>query len=251
VIIADSSNFFVFFQKKFHCCYSFTLQSLQNNRPISVGIGFINTDNSLEIVSRFWYNISKLEVNILLGFFLMELPQINVAVKELTFSLFQRPLHPELFQIYADRHLNTEKYEAIIWVTGCTHVVSVFAGDACLTEVISTPGQMLPSRGLIERFQFSGPRTHKCTLRQGISYMTDFQVEKMSPSLYRQSHTDLELFARNRGVFVKFPKLEIGSLQPFCYIDFEARCSELHIHTFAAYPDQVTMIKTQSLFDFK
>jgi hypothetical protein len=24
----------------------------------------------------------------------------------------------------------------------------------------------------------------------------------------------------------------------------------LHIHSFAAYPEQVTMIKTQSLFDF-
>ncbi len=80
--------------------------------------------------------------------------------------------------------------------------------------------------------------------------MTDFQVEKMSPNLYRQSHTDLERFARNRGVFVKFPELEIGKLQPFCYVDFEARQAELHIHTFAAYPDQVTMIKTQSLFDF-
>jgi ABC-type multidrug transport system fused ATPase/permease subunit len=34
-------------------------------------------------------------------------------------------------------------------------------------------------------------------------------------------------------------------------IDFEARRSELHIHTFAAYPDQVTMVKTQSLFDFQ
>jgi len=111
----------------------------------------------------------------------MELPQINVAVEELMFSLFQRPLHPELFQIYANRHLNTEKYESIIWVTGCTHVVSVFSGDICLTECVSAPGQMLPSRGLLERFQFRGPRTHKCTLSRGVSYMTDFQVEKMSP----------------------------------------------------------------------
>ena len=81
--------------------------------------------------------------------------------------------------------------------------------------------------------------------------MTDFQVEKMSANLYRQSRTDLERFARNRGVFVKFAKLEVGSLQPFCYIDFEARRTELHIHTFAAYPDQLTMIKTQSLFEFQ
>ena len=181
----------------------------------------------------------------------MEIPQINVAIEELAFSLFQRPLHPELFQIYAKRQLKTGKYEALIWVTGCTHVVSVFAGDMCLSEVISAPGQMLPQHGLIERFQFRGPRSHKCTVSKRLSYMTDFQVEKMSRNLYRQSHIDLERFARNRGVFVKFPKLEIGGLPPFCYIDFEARRSELHIHTFAAYPDQVTMVKTQSLFDFR
>ena len=180
----------------------------------------------------------------------MEWPQINVAVEELTFSLFQRPLHPELFQIYARRQVKGAAYEADIWVTGCTHVVSVFAGGAFLSEVISSPGQMLPQVGLLERFQFRGPRSHKCTLSRNISYMTDFQIEKMSPNLYRQSHLDLEKFARNRGVFVKFPRLEIGGLQPFCYIDFEARHNELHVHSFAAYPDQITMIKTQSLFDF-
>ena len=180
----------------------------------------------------------------------MEAPQIKVAVEELTFSLFQRPLHPELFQIYAKRELKTDKYEALIWVTGCTHVISVFADNICLSEVISTPGQMLPQRGLIERFQFRGPRSHKCTLSRGLSYMTDFQIEKMSPNLYRQSHTDLERFARNRGVFVKFPDQAVGGLEPFSYIDFEARKGELHIHTFHAYPDQITIIKTQSLFDF-
>ena len=198
------------------------------------------------------YNNSIIEVDSLnWDYSFMETPPINVAIDEPTFSLFQRPLHPELFQIYSQRQLKTEKYEAIIWVTGCTHVVSVFVGDSCLTEVVSAPGQMLPHRGLIERFQFRGPRSHKCTLSKGVSYMTDFQIEKMSPNLYRQSHSDLERFARNRGVFVKFPEQEIGRLQPFCYVDFEARRTELHIHTFAAYPDQVTMVKTQSLFDFQ
>lgn len=198
--------------------------------------------NNVEI-SNIWFLFVDSET--------MESPQTNVVVEELVFSLFQRPLHPELFQIYARRQLKTEKYEALIWITGCTYVVSVFAGEVCLTEVVSTPGQLLPHQGLIERFQFRGPRSHKCTLSRGVNYMTDFQVEKMSPNLYRQSHIDLERFAHNRGIFVKFPKLEIGGLQPFCYVDFEARQSELHIHTFAAYPDQVTMIKTQSLFDFQ
>ena len=180
----------------------------------------------------------------------MDANRTNLAVGELTFSLYQRPLHPELFSIYSRRHLKTERYEMMVWATGCSHVASVFCGDVCLTELISGASQLLPKRGLIERFQFHGQRTHKCTLSRGLSYMTDFQVEKMSANLYRQSHQDLQRFARNRGVFVTFPDLAAGGLEPFSYLDFEARKDELHIHAFHAFPDQVTIIKTQSLFDF-
>jgi hypothetical protein len=180
----------------------------------------------------------------------MDSPRINVAVNELVLSLYQRALHPELFTIFASRQVKTEKYEAVLWVTNCSHVISVFTPEMCLTELINAPEQMLPQRGLIERFQFRGQRNHKCTLSKGLSYMTDFQIEKMSPNLYRQSNTDLERFARNRGVFVNFPDQAIGGLEPFSYVDFEARKEELHIHTFHAFPDQITIIKTQSLFDF-
>jgi hypothetical protein len=179
----------------------------------------------------------------------MESPKTNVAVSELTFSLFQRPLHPELFTIFGRRHLKTENYEMMLWATGCSHVVSVFVGDMCLTELISPNSMLLPKRGLIERFQFRGQRTHKCSLSRGLNYMTDFQIEKMSANLYRQSHTDLQRFARNRGMFIAFPEYAAGGLEPFSYIDFEARRHELHIHAFHAFPDQVTIIKTQSLFD--
>lgn len=179
----------------------------------------------------------------------MDAPRTNITIHELAFSLFQRPLHPELFHIFARRHLKTERYEMTLWATGCSHVVSVFAGDVCLTELITAPGQMLPKRGLIERFNFRGQKTHKCTLSRGLSYMTDFQVEKMSSNLYRQSHLDLQRFARNRGLFVTFPQITADGLEPFSYIDFEARRDELHIHAFHAYPDQVAIIKTQSLFD--
>jgi hypothetical protein len=179
----------------------------------------------------------------------MDTPRAKVAVSELVFSLYQRPLHPELFSISEKRHIRTEKYEVIIWVTDCSHVVSVFANQTCLSELISTPNQPLPKRCLIERFQFRGQRSHKCTLSHGLSYITDFQVEKMSANLYRQSHYDLERFARNRGVFVNFSPSPVGGLEPFSYIDFEARRSDLHVHAFHAYPDQLTIIKTQSLFD--
>lgn len=180
----------------------------------------------------------------------MDLPRTNLTVSELQFSLFQRPLHPELFNIYANRQLKTDRYEAVIWVTGCSHVISVFTKGGCLTELISAADQLMPKRGLVERFRFPRERSYKCTVSSGLSYMTDFQIEKMSRNLYRQSHTDLERFARNRGMFINFPRLAVNGLVPFSYVDFEARRNELHIHTFHAYPDQITIIKTQSLFGF-
>lgn len=180
----------------------------------------------------------------------MDNPKTDVLIRDLSFSLYQRPLHPELFNIYARRDIKTENYEASIWATGCAHVVSVSTKGYNLTELISLPDQPLPKRGLLERFQFRGQKKHKCTLSRNLSYMTDFQVEKMSENLYRQSHADLERFARNRGMFVRFPNLYKGTLEPFSYIDFEARKNELHLHTFHAYPEQVTIIKTQSLIGF-
>jgi hypothetical protein len=181
----------------------------------------------------------------------MDAPKTNVKVGELSFALFQRPLHPELFSIYSRRHLKTEKYETMIWATGGAHVVSVFSKKMCMTEVISPPGQMLPVAGLLEKFAFKGQKNHKCTLGRGFNYMTDFQVERMTPSLYKQSHADLSRFSKNRGVFVTFPKLAAHGLEPFTYLDFEARRDELQIHAFHAYPEQVTIVKTQSLFNFR
>ena len=180
----------------------------------------------------------------------MDNPKTDVLIRDLSFSLYQRPLHPELFNIYARRDIKTENYEATIWATGCAHVVSVHTKGYSLTELISMPGQPLPKRGLVERFQFRGQKKHKCTLSRNLSYMTDFQVEKMSPNLYHQSCIDLQRFARNRGMFVKSPDSAEEGLEPFSYIDFEARKDELHVHTFHAFPEQITIIKTQSLFDF-
>lgn len=230
-----------------------TLVKLWDNRPIRGCIGLISTDIGLAFYAVCCYTGVIVKANLLSLLWvqlLMDNPNTNVIVSELTFSLYQRPLHPELFNIYDKRQLKTEKYEALIWATGGAHVVGVFVNDLCLTELISSPSQLLPRRGLVERFKFKGQRNHKCTLARGLNYMTDFQVEKMSANLYRQSHTDLEKFARNRGIFVKFPEKAVAGLQPFTYIDFEVRRDELHIHAFHAYPDQVTIIKTQSLFDF-
>ena len=181
----------------------------------------------------------------------MNSPHTEQSLRELTFNLYQRPLHPELFQIYRRAQFFQGDYEVNIWITGCSHVVSVFSGSNCMTELICPPNQMLPTRGLIDRFLFRGEKKCQCQWADGFRYMMNFQVETMSENLYRQTHKDLVKITKKRGIYVPFPKWANGLLIPFSYIDYEARWEELHLNTFHAFPEQHTLIKTQSLFSME
>ncbi len=179
----------------------------------------------------------------------MEPSRIDQSLSELNFYLFQRPLHPELFNIYSSRQFTQGDYEVQIWIIGCSHVVSVFAGSHCLTELICPPDQMLPQRGLLEQFAFRGEKSHKCSWSKGYGYMMNFEVETMSTNLYKQTHNDLTNAARKRGIFTAFPQWARCELVPFSYLDYDAGQYELRLHTFHAFPEQQTILKTQSLFD--
>jgi len=181
----------------------------------------------------------------------MDFSPIDISIRELTFYLFRRPLHPELFTLYSSRQFVQGEYEVHIWITGCSHLVSVFSGKHCMTELICPPAQMLPTRGLVEQFPFRGEKTHRCEWSNGLRYMTSFQVEVMSQNLYEHTHQDLCNMKKRQGIFVSYPQWDRGDLITFSYVDYEAQKTEFRIHTYHAFPEQQTILKTQSLFDLR
>lgn len=171
-------------------------------------------------------------------------------VSSLRYYLYDRPLHPELFDIYHDHQIRKKSYEAQIWVTGCTHVVSFFLQDSSLVEVTADLQLELPQRGRLRELIFRGERSHECKRIDGINYMVSFQVEQMSPMVYNRTHHELARQGTKQGLFVPFPMWMTHSpLTPFTYIDYEARSNHLHVFTFHAFPEDLTIVKTQSLFE--
>jgi len=171
------------------------------------------------------------------------------SVSSLRFYLYDRSLHPELFEIYHDHHIIKDGYEAQVWVTGCTHVIGFFRGDFSLVEVTADAENILPQRGRLLELPFRGERDHERKRADGIGYMMSFQVELMSPAVYSKTHHDLARLGAQRGLFVPFPMWMSRSLTPFTYIDYEAKPNGLHVFAFHAFPDELTMVKTQSLFE--
>ena len=171
-------------------------------------------------------------------------------VSSLWFYLYDRALHPELFEIYHDHHIVKGGYEAQIWVTGCTHVVGFFRDDSALVEVTAHDSTMLPDRGRLVEMPLRGERSHERTRSEGINYMMNLEVETMSPTVYSKTHHELARQGAQRGLFVPFPMwMTRAPLTPFSFMDYRAKPSELHLFTFHAFPEDLTIVKTQSIFE--
>jgi hypothetical protein len=165
------------------------------------------------------------------------------------FCLIQRPIHPELFHIHRVKRLQQTRYNAEIWVLGLAHVVTVQYGDKVLTEVVTEDTEYLPKTGLLASFRFRGERDHTQPLDDGVKYLLSTQVERLTSQLFPATHRDYIHFAQNRGVFVSFDEWTHEGLAPFSFVDFDARDNELHIHAYHAFPEDQTLLKTQSIFE--
>ena len=71
---------------------------------------------------------------------------IRPKVAELTFQLYGRPLHPELFQIYRSRRVDRGRYQAKIDITSGGHVITWRCGNRTLTEVAAAAQNPEPAR---------------------------------------------------------------------------------------------------------
>ncbi len=179
----------------------------------------------------------------------VELGQTQQCVDELHFSLYQRALHPELFHIYLAKRVEHRLYNAELWVVGLAHVVTVQFRDGNLTEVVAEPSDLLPRAGLATTFRFRGERDYSQNFPGGLQYILSTQVERMTPNLFPATHRDLMADGERRGLFQSFEDWTDNELVPFTLIDYEARDAEFHVHAFHVFPSELTIVKTQSIFE--
>ena len=179
----------------------------------------------------------------------MERGQTINRVEELLFCLYQRPLHPELFDIHRVKKIEQQRYQAEIWVLGLAHVVTVQSGDQILTELITEDNELLPKAGLATSFRFRGEKDHAQSFDSGMKYILSTQVERLTPQLFPATHRDYVHYAQNRGILVTFDEWVDDGPAPFSFVDFDARDHELHVHSFHAFPEELTLLKTQSIFE--
>lgn len=179
----------------------------------------------------------------------MDLEHARQSVGQLRYYLYSRALHPELFHVDQGQTVRQRRYQADVWIVGLAHVVTLRYKNVTITEVAALPGEGLPQRGLVTSFKFRGERDEEREFDDGLQYIFSSQVEQMTENVFKACHEDLLHDAKHRGLHMTYPDRATNGLVPFSYLSTEGRDNEFHVHAFHLFPDECTILRTQSIFE--
>jgi len=174
---------------------------------------------------------------------------LRPKVGELVFQLYGRVLHPELFDVCEQRTIDRGPYAVTLAITGAGHVVSWRRDGLTLTEVAASQSQPLPQKRRLLSHRIAGERTDRVECRGGVRYQTCFQLELAEHDLFWSFQEELLASSARRGLVHRFDsgsRLAPGALS---WIEVETRPRALFVQAFHTFPDELAIVKSQSLFE--
>jgi hypothetical protein len=172
-------------------------------------------------------------------------------VTALRFAVYQRALHPELFTPVAHRQVTGPGYTLFIRLIPSGHALTWRWGDLCLEEVLGEIQMELPKRGRLVHQNIEGERTCQMDPTATLRYYCCVQREQLPPEQFVHLHEELIWEGKSRGVMFHYQPIHRLSLAPLSLITSQPVRNGLSLSCFHTFPEEWTVVKTQSLWERK
>jgi hypothetical protein len=176
---------------------------------------------------------------------------LRPPVSDLVFQVYGRPLHPELFDILAVRKIQRDDYELTVRITRTGHAITWENKHVHFTEVAAAADQPLPDRRCLLNYRLRGEQNATLPWSHGISYQISFQVEVLTPEIFLHVHDEIVADGGKRGLLHPFHAHQRLALAPLGFVAAETRAGCIFLSTFHTFPDENTVVKSQSLIEKK
>lgn len=174
---------------------------------------------------------------------------LRPPVSELVFQVYGKPLHPELFDILATRKVSREDFELTIHITRTGHVISWLRQGVYISEVAAAADQLEVAQQRLYHCKMRGEHSARLRCQHGISYQASFQVERLPPEIFLHIHDEILADGAKRGLLHNFQPHHRLALAPLSLITAETRPGCLFLSAFHTFPDEHTVVKSQSLIE--
>ncbi len=173
---------------------------------------------------------------------------VRPNVADMLFQVFGRAVHPEHFEILASRTVDHQGYGVRVWITRTGHVICWRKGDLVLTETVHADGTLQLQQRLAHA-RIRNEHRLRVPLRPTLIYQSCFQVETLSPEVFQDVHEEIAADGCRRGMIHHLAPHQRIALSPIGFLNMEAKPGCLFFSSFHTFPEENTVLKTQSLLE--
>ncbi len=172
------------------------------------------------------------------------------TARELTYRVFGRGLHPELFNTCAARVVRQAEYRAVLRICDSGHVVEFGHKNGIISEVNTTAHHELPRRGLCLSIPLKGGRDVGAEPVSGIQFKASTQIEWLDPEVFERLTLEFRADLRLATVFQVFAAHNRLRPAPLSLLHADCAPTSLVVHAFHTFSDEYAVVRTQSLYEF-
>jgi hypothetical protein len=178
---------------------------------------------------------------------------VNQAAKQNSLQsyqvvLYDRALHPELFQLRQRRVMTHGGYELESWVMRGAHALRFEYRGMCVTELVSDQEHGLPDSGVVAAFLCAGERDFDTSFeRLKIGYMTTVQTEQLSENLYLATYEEMLDYASEVDAISH--RWEDAAGPGLSMLDVQRFSKEIHIQSYHLVAAGGIVLRTQTIFE--
>lgn len=176
--------------------------------------------------------------------------QRNITPSTQTYRLllYQRALHPELFNIKERRNVKQDNYELDSWLMPSGHIIQYQANGITISELVTEQDSHFPDRGLVQTIPCLGEKDIEDTIEDKVHYVTSVQTEFLTENLFAATYQEMLDYVEEVNAVIHQWEDEDGSSN-MSILDMQRYKREIHTQSYHLIGCAGFILRTQSIFE--
>ena len=173
-------------------------------------------------------------------------------ITDLSFHLFARALHPELFHRGASRVFERDNYRLEVHITTDGHWLSFQHDHLLLSEVSASAHHPLPVGQILISHPVEGVQRNEQQLMNGkLHYTSEVDFETVAAKMFvtiQQQLSKQNQCDQTNGLVYQFESNGRLSFGAVSYVDVQSFINHVRVRAFHTFPDTRGVLKSESIF---
>lgn len=181
----------------------------------------------------------------------MPTESLRPSISETSYRFFDRPLHPELFSPAVVGRIRTGTYEMSLGICQGGHFLQTRSQGKAITEVTAPDSQVLSTYGHQHTYFFNEDDELVLEADKPFAYHFAGQVDAVDFAVFTRVQMELEHEASRAFLSHQFPACHRLLPGPLSLVQVEGNERMLTVHTFHTFPEDLVVLRTQTLVEFR